>query len=468
MPSPQRDSGVFLYTGWRILQGELPYLDAWDHKPPLIYYINALGLASGTIWGVWLLELAGLFAAGLVGYALVQRAFGRLAGVFSVGLFFIGLFPVLQGGNLTTEYALPLQMACLWLAREADDKDFRSRRGFFIGVLTGLMFFIRPNTIGVSIAIGIYLALLRLRAGQNRRWAGEMVTLIFGGLAVTALILGYFAVQGGLGELWDAAFRYNAVYSAVSLHQRLISLVIGLGGLAPSGLLPLAFLGYGVALAWQVYCPERVPLSGRVLMAILLIDLPIELLFTSLPGHAHPHYLITLLPALTWFSGFAFWIMASQLEWPAVPDRVQTLFTLGALGLLAWSAAGNSLLGWRTLRQGVDDTLAGYIAQVTAPQDRVLVWGAEAGAIFSARRQSATRYVYLSPLYTDGYTNEERVLEFLDAVLQARPALILDAPNDEMPVFEFPVRSVRIDERVAQLRQAYQAEDEVCGWRVYR
>lgn len=53
-----RDNGFFLYSGSQILKGKLPYLDFWDSKGPLIFYINALGLfiGKGTRWGVWLLE----------------------------------------------------------------------------------------------------------------------------------------------------------------------------------------------------------------------------------------------------------------------------------------------------------------------------------------------------------------------------------------------------------------------------
>ena len=56
------NSGVYLYAGWRILQGDLPYLQLWDHKPPLIFYINALGaaLTPGSQWGIWALELLAL------------------------------------------------------------------------------------------------------------------------------------------------------------------------------------------------------------------------------------------------------------------------------------------------------------------------------------------------------------------------------------------------------------------------
>lgn len=34
MPIASRDSGVFLYSGWRLTNGDIPYLDFWDHKPP--------------------------------------------------------------------------------------------------------------------------------------------------------------------------------------------------------------------------------------------------------------------------------------------------------------------------------------------------------------------------------------------------------------------------------------------------
>jgi len=52
--NPGRDSGVFLYVGQAILSGHIPYRDVWDHKPPLIYYIDTAGLmlTAGSLWGV--------------------------------------------------------------------------------------------------------------------------------------------------------------------------------------------------------------------------------------------------------------------------------------------------------------------------------------------------------------------------------------------------------------------------------
>src|SRR5215212_5827918 len=54
MTLPSRDSGVFLYLGLRFLNGDIPYRDVWDHKPPLIYFVDALGLiiTPHALWGV--------------------------------------------------------------------------------------------------------------------------------------------------------------------------------------------------------------------------------------------------------------------------------------------------------------------------------------------------------------------------------------------------------------------------------
>lgn len=38
------DSSMFLFIGQQIDHGLLPYVDVWDHKPPLVFYLDALSL----------------------------------------------------------------------------------------------------------------------------------------------------------------------------------------------------------------------------------------------------------------------------------------------------------------------------------------------------------------------------------------------------------------------------------------
>ncbi len=38
---PDKDTGVFLFIGELITENKVPYRDSWDHKPPLIYFLNS-------------------------------------------------------------------------------------------------------------------------------------------------------------------------------------------------------------------------------------------------------------------------------------------------------------------------------------------------------------------------------------------------------------------------------------------
>src|SRR5690349_7109259 len=56
------DSSVFAYIGWAMKHGLMPYRDVWDHKGPLLYYLNFAGMSlrSTSTLGVGLLELVAL------------------------------------------------------------------------------------------------------------------------------------------------------------------------------------------------------------------------------------------------------------------------------------------------------------------------------------------------------------------------------------------------------------------------
>ena len=55
---PSIDSSVFIYMGQRLRDGAVPYRDAFDHKGPLLYAIEWLGLTigNGSTVGIWVIE----------------------------------------------------------------------------------------------------------------------------------------------------------------------------------------------------------------------------------------------------------------------------------------------------------------------------------------------------------------------------------------------------------------------------
>ena len=81
------DACLFIYVAEGILQGEIPYLDRWDNKGPLLYLLHAIGLMTNEEWGIWAIQ--GLFLLGTVWFAftLLRKLFGLLPALFALAVF---------------------------------------------------------------------------------------------------------------------------------------------------------------------------------------------------------------------------------------------------------------------------------------------------------------------------------------------------------------------------------------------
>ena len=192
---PRRDSSVFIYVAEGILNGQLPYLDRWDHKGPLIYLLNVIGLTFGGVPGIWLLGAMFLVGASWFAFKLTKEAFGATAAFCSLALFLIYFDRVSEGGNLTESYALLFQFLALLLFVRMAQRN--GRNNFWlcvaIGALGAATLLLRANLIGVWIAVGGYWIIQR---GEALKY---ILYSVVGGLAVLLLASVTFTIRGGGG-----------------------------------------------------------------------------------------------------------------------------------------------------------------------------------------------------------------------------------------------------------------------------
>lgn len=466
-----RDSGVFLYVGWRILNGEIPYRDVWDHKPPIVFYINALGLrlSGGSRWGVWFIELVGLIIAIALGYYLIKKNFGTIPAILSAALWVSALPTMIEGGNLTEEYALPLQFAALWLILDTERSHPQNWRNFAIGVTGAAAFLTKQTSIGVWLAIAIYLIINRLRAYQPARLARELGLIALGSLAVVIPVIIFFASQDALSQFWDAAFRYNFVYSSykTSLIKHFgAPIFIGIQHFGRSGLLTISTIGYLCALILIVVKKHE---FGKFLPLFLigLIDFPIEFLLVSASGQIYAHYYMILLPVMALFSGLIFWFIHTQLGEEELPRKARVFFTIGVVTIILWTTAFDYVY-LASKYHAINSMMIDYLKTKTSPNDFVLMWGAETSANFFAQRKSPSRFVYQYPLYTEGYVDEQMIDGFLDDILRNKPLYIIDSKNPQTPFFEFLIRSDELDRKIAAIQANYRIVNVIGQWEIYK
>lgn len=459
---PDRDPGVFLYIGDHILHGQIPYRDVWDHKPPLIFYIDALGLfiGGGSVWGVWFLELVSLSIAAVIGFILLDRAFGFVPAVFGSVAWITSLGLVLEGGNYTEEFALPFQFAALYLFWQSEKQGRYAWRGFFIGVMLAACFLLKPTLVGVPLSVIIFLLLDR---GLSRRWSALLAELgvIFAGAAVVfSLVVAYFAANNAFNSLVDMVLRYNFVYSTTTLQDKVAAVLDGISLTAAIAVFALVAWAIGMYVAWRA----RDQVGDRCLLYVSLIGLPVEFLLAATSGRSFGHYYIAWLPVFAVLMGFFAYSLvegaiARRLRPPGEAKRSPHTSIIGLVALLL--ALGflpaRELASQVALGKGLGDPrrqAAQYVSNSTRQGDYVLVWGGEPGVNFIARREAPTRFIYQYPLYRRGYQSAEKVNEFLRSLMANRPALIIDTS----PTTEFvpPIDQARRAQWTSAIRDAEQ------------
>lgn len=467
---PSRDSGVFLYVGWRWLNGDIPYKDVWDHKPPLIYVVDALGLTitPDTMWGVWILQCLFLFFAIFTLYKLCAGEFGNLAAITAVVILTSGLVTLLEQGNVTEEYALAFQALCLHLFVRAQRMDFPLRSTFWLGLTAGLAFNFKQTTIGLWIAFALILAFTRLRQ-RNFPWR-DGLTFLAGFLLPTVVIVVYFASQNALTDFWEQAYLYNFTY--INKHEGIRSLIPvftkGFLLLTNGGILYLLVASWLAAFAylWKLRNADFNPLVW-----LAFIGLPIEVLLITTSGRSIIHYYLTLLPVAG--------ILIGSIAF-TIPNLLGESFERAKAFMPALLLAVTLLLQVNQIRNypsyvsvmGLNETtpVIEYIKQNTNEGDTVLIIGAESAVNFMTRREAPTRYVYQYPLQLLG--RRTMFEEYFNDILANQPVLIIDTrgrPSLTDNLYEpLQRRSQIVRDGVAYLGDNYEEVAQFGEWVVYQ
>ena len=428
------DSGSFMYMGRLLLGGGMPYLDAWDHKGPLIYVLNAAALLLGgdTPRGVLVVE------GGITALALwwSLRVWTTLVGARDAAM--IGASLVLayamfwSSGDLTETWLFPAQLAAYTaLLRCTVGRDPDSHEMLVAGVLVGGAAALGVGT-RINNVMGIVAAAALLVAWRRRRAIGFVSASLLTAAVVLLPVMLFLRSHGALGEMWDQYWIFNTRFNTttVPLHARIANawFLFLLYARSPLALVTAAS---GV-LSWRA----RAPLP-RLLLAVAGGIVLLEFAAQLISGQGFRHYLVTALPSL---AAFAVLLRATRAtdshgdgwRWPVA--RMQQGMLLATLALWALST-------WRALDamrvrayQGSsvgDAPLARVAAAVrahSAPDAPIYGTGNFGAVLAVTHRSSSSRYFNDYPLLVPGYG--PRHVRQLAAELVARPpAVIVRVPG---------------------------------------
>ena len=430
-----RDEGFYAAVGQRILDGDLPYRDAFDNKPPLVFGWYALSflIFGQNVWAPRLVAAVLVSLTTFLVYVQGRLIFSGREALLAALAFALSIGVARFETNANTEYFMLLPLVAGLVTFTLGHQTGRLPWFLLSGVLNGIAIMTKE----VSLFNLGFLVLWTLYPAWRRRELDRhhlaSVALLFVGCSLAvALTVAPFVVLGAFADFWDAAVVYTLHYVGDrSALERFV-------GPAIAGVFPFVFAGPWMALSLLglVYMIRRGENRWGWLLAGWLLAGVMSTIFV---GRIYAHYYVHLLPALSLMVPLGVRFLRNR--WQVAPVRAGAFILLvGALVAGAIAVNGQVYLhdsvdarhlskfaGDSGRREIESPALARYIADNTSPDDRIYNLGFESELYFYAHRRPATRYLHDLPFVAD-YSRVEKALEDLK---EAPPIFVIDSARYE-------------------------------------
>ena len=240
------DTEIYRYIALVMRKGGVPYRDVFDHKPPLIYFINYMGLFLGG-WPQWLFNTLLAILATFLFYRLCKRY--RLVYAWLLPLLFnlmLRDFLICETSGYTREYTTVFLLIffCVMMGEHR-------WRYYVLGILSGLIFFTQQEQV---LALMPFFAYAFMDKDDNIPAGRRIFASMAGAMLVALPIVLYFAWHRSLTPFLRDAFGFNfgwyttALPSSFGNHLRKAKRVLDAGNYEVPVLVAMT-LGIG-ALVW--------------------------------------------------------------------------------------------------------------------------------------------------------------------------------------------------------------------------
>lgn len=408
------DDGIMGAMATTILDGGLPYRDAWNHHPPLVYYLYAAVFAvagRNNMVAVRLFTIAWVMATAWVLQKIGRESSDPEVGSLAALLYAVFSVAFLRRDALAADAEIIMilftSVAVYLFLKGHFNRPSGWPRVFLAGLCLGLAFLAKPQ--GAMDAAAMVIFLLMGGLVVHRGWKEtlrQILAMSAGFIMPTLIMLAYFAARGALNELLFLTVTYNlTIYGpAIPLSQQAALALVN-----PLPILPLNWLLWVLALLHMGHILRQRLFQAR---SDYLFSLWAVFAFVgaSMGGRGFGHYYLQMLPALSLLAGLSLKRISLRL-WPAGPGKARP--GRGVRILAACVLAAGVLIPVvhalpESLRQfsapyvigdsspDLDPTylhLARYIQQNSREDDRIFVWGFQPIIYVASGRRPASRFI---------------------------------------------------------------------------
>ena len=224
------DAAIFKQMGMAILKGKTIYLDYFDNKGCLLYFLHALCLWLGGDFVILIFQAISLTISLIILDKIISlykegasRVYVLLAGLVLLLCFY-------EGGDLSEEWSLPFICYPLYrfLKSYKEDKSLNAKDLYFIGLCFGVIAFLRINNAVPFCGFLLCLFIGYLWKKQWKSFIINVLAFIGGVLTITIPCFLYFYLKAGAeGVYWMVygTFLSGFEYLGVTFNVSIMSMI---------------------------------------------------------------------------------------------------------------------------------------------------------------------------------------------------------------------------------------------------
>lgn len=287
---PWADSSGFLYDGFALTKGLTMYVDFFDHKGPLMFVINALGIIIGGMKGVWILDYISVFIFFFMTYKSIKLFSNNFSFVISAIIMTLMLPYYLNVGNYTESFSLGflsigLYFLLKYFYKEQSLKTFDT---IIIGASFMCVLLLRPNMVGLWAVFCPMIFFDILHKKEYKRAFKIFISFVLGAFLVFLPFIIYFCMHNAWSDFIYTYITVNFLY--INNQNSLISSAVTFLKNPITILVIMSIISL-------IINKNKNMIKNRWFYLITLILVTLLTFYTViLSGYTFPHYAVILAP----------------------------------------------------------------------------------------------------------------------------------------------------------------------------
>lgn len=462
------DSAIFAAVGNALNHGRVLYTEIVDNKGPLLYFIDALGLAINYDFGLFFIEFIffclGAFFAYKTAMLITKnsRWISCLAVIFSMLLF----LPTLQGGNFTEEYAiLFINIATYFVAKFIfNDYKLKWYELSIIGMCFAATFLLRANLCAFFLAEIIVLLVYMIKDKKYKKIFHSALFISIGVLVFITPFVLYLVKNNALSECLNIVyFGVRDSFGDISLTERIRKL----GGLIILSDEVKAFSIMAFAFILFLTKP-KVEKPIYKLLIISFLGILITLYANSLtggPAWAYTHYFMSFIPILvivsSWLFIYVYSLFNNALPNKAVKNIIILMFVF-LIFTVPFKSFAKEVFSRVNIVAPEKSAFEKYIAENTLPDDTIQIINVDDTLYYPTKKMPTSKHIYFVGGFAEDRKRKDADEIATDLYSAKIPAKLIIMPSSDFADMQF-IKSLSDKNKFIKYLNDYYIIDEVAS-----